>query len=112
MHENGDESASHGELSDEDVSEQAVQERHSRCEEAERKKFMSYIKLPLVSRGRANRRTDSRAESSGANTPGIFNAFLSSVSKGDNGNFSVQPKVGAVPCVTVSLNCDVPKNHK
>lgn len=60
-----------GEETEEDVSDEAVVERHARCEDAERRKFMSYIKLPLVARGRANRRTDSRAESSGANTPGI-----------------------------------------
>lgn len=54
----------------EDVSDEAYLERHNRCEESEKKKFMSYIKLPFAVRSRANRRTDSRAESSGANTPG------------------------------------------
>lgn len=54
----------------EDVSDEAFLERHNRCEESEKKKFMSYIKLPFAVRSRANRRTDSRAESSGANTPG------------------------------------------
>lgn len=44
--------------------------RHDKCEIDERKKFLSYIKFPLTNpRPRANRRTDSRAESSGANTP-------------------------------------------
>lgn len=45
--------------------------RHDKCEHDEKKKFLSYIKFPLaVGRSRANRRTDSRAEStSGANTP-------------------------------------------
>lgn len=44
--------------------------RHETCEHEERKKFLSYIKFPLTGgRSRANRRTDSRAESSGANTP-------------------------------------------
>lgn len=44
--------------------------RHEKCEHDERKKFLSYIQFPLTSgRSRANRRTDSRAESSGANTP-------------------------------------------
>lgn len=56
----------------EDISDEAYLERHTRCEESEKKKFMSYIKLPLAVRSRANRRTDSRAESSGANTPGRF----------------------------------------
>lgn len=54
----------------EDVSEDAVTLRHEKCEHEERKKFLSYIKFPLTGgRSRANRRTDSRAESSGANTP-------------------------------------------
>lgn len=52
----------------EDMSEETISQRHERCELEERKKFMSYIKLPYSGRGRA-RRTDSRAESSGANTP-------------------------------------------
>lgn len=54
----------------EDVCEETVAMRHEKCEHDERKKFLSYIKFPLTAgRSRANRRTDSRAESSGANTP-------------------------------------------
>ncbi|KAK7870995.1 hypothetical protein R5R35_012190 [Gryllus longicercus] len=52
----------------EDMCEDTIALRHDRCEIEERKKFMSYIKLPYSGRGRT-RRTDSRAESSGANTP-------------------------------------------
>lgn len=54
----------------EDVADDTVSVRHEKCEHEERKKFLSYIKFPLTAgRSRANRRTDSRAESSGANTP-------------------------------------------
>ncbi|XP_046995389.1 KAT8 regulatory NSL complex subunit 1 [Schistocerca americana] len=53
----------------EDISDETIALRHDRCEMEEKKKFMSYIKLPYSGRSRAARRTDSRAESSGANTP-------------------------------------------
>lgn len=60
----------------EDVSEEAVAARHERSEVEERRKFMSYLKAPAGVRraDRAPRRADhhlldSRAESSGANTP-------------------------------------------
>lgn len=44
--------------------------RHDKCEYEEKKKFLSYLKLPLgYGRTRSHKRTDSRAESSGANTP-------------------------------------------
>ncbi|KAJ9601111.1 hypothetical protein L9F63_000746 [Diploptera punctata] len=53
----------------EDLNDDIITARHDRCEVEEKKKFMSYIKFPLTGRTRAHRRTDSRAESSGANTP-------------------------------------------
>lgn len=54
----------------EDLTEEAVQARHDKCEHDEKKKFLSYLKLPLgYGRSRSHKRTDSRAESSGANTP-------------------------------------------
>lgn len=54
----------------EDVSDDAVMVRHDKCELEEKKKFMSYLKIPLgYGRSRSHKRTDSRAESSGANTP-------------------------------------------
>ena len=56
----------------EDVSEEACTGRHDRSEVEERKKFMSYLKQPPgASRGRrrVDHVSDSRAESSGANTP-------------------------------------------
>ncbi|KAJ8948936.1 hypothetical protein NQ314_008314, partial [Rhamnusium bicolor] len=54
----------------EDLTEESVIARHDRCEHEEKKKFLSYLKLPIgYGRSRAQKRTDSRAESSGANTP-------------------------------------------
>lgn len=44
--------------------------KHNKALLEERKKFETYLKFPLTSRSRANRRIDSRGnESSGANTP-------------------------------------------
>ncbi|KAK5649252.1 hypothetical protein RI129_000281 [Pyrocoelia pectoralis] len=54
----------------EDFSEDAVIVRHEKCEYDEKKKFLSYLKFPYGSgRSRAHKRTDSRAESSGCNSP-------------------------------------------
>lgn len=56
----------------EDLSEETISVRHDRCEQDEKKKFLSFIKLPQRVGGggnRGSRRADSRAESSGANTP-------------------------------------------
>ncbi|CAH1184596.1 unnamed protein product [Phyllotreta striolata] len=54
----------------EDVSDEAVIARHDRSEYEEKKRFLSYLKLPLgYGRSRSHKRTDSRAESSGGNTP-------------------------------------------
>lgn len=54
----------------EDLTDEAVVTRHDKCEHDEKKKFLSYLKLPLgYGRSRSHKRTDSRAESSGANTP-------------------------------------------
>lgn len=54
----------------EDLSEEAMIARHERCEHEEKKRFLSYLKLPIgYGRSRSHKRTDSRAESSGANTP-------------------------------------------
>lgn len=59
-----------GELVEEDVSEDTMTVIHEKAQMDERKKFETYLKFPLTSRSRANRRTDSRGnESSGANTP-------------------------------------------
>ncbi|XP_063222203.1 KAT8 regulatory NSL complex subunit 1 isoform X1 [Bacillus rossius redtenbacheri] len=54
---------------EEDLRDEVYAARHDRCEVDEKKKFMSYLKLPNHGRSRMHRRTDSRAESSGANTP-------------------------------------------
>lgn len=54
----------------EDLTEEAVVARHDRCEHEEKKRFLSYLKIPVgYGRSRYHKRTDSRAESSGANTP-------------------------------------------
>lgn len=50
-------------------------QRHERCEMEERKRFMAYVKNAHTGRPRAHRRTDSRAGSSGANTPGSLSFF-------------------------------------
>lgn len=54
---------------DEDISDDAMFLRHERALTEERRKFQTYLKFPWSTRSRANRRIDSRAESSGANTP-------------------------------------------
>lgn len=54
---------------EEDISLEAVERRHERALAEERKKFSTYLKFPWSTRSRANRRIDSRADSSGANTP-------------------------------------------
>jgi KAT8 regulatory NSL complex subunit 1 len=53
----------------EDISDEVMQAKHERALLEERKKFQSFLKFPYSSRSRANRRIDSRAESSGTNTP-------------------------------------------
>lgn len=53
----------------EDTSDDAYAQRHERGLQDERKKFATYLKFPFSTRSRANRRADSRTNSSGANTP-------------------------------------------
>lgn len=55
-------------IEEEDISDETILVKHERALQEERKKFRTYMKFPW-SRPRANRRIDSRAESSGANTP-------------------------------------------
>lgn len=54
---------------EEDVSAEAIQQRHERALLEERKKFRTFLKFPYSTRSRANRRINSQADSSGANTP-------------------------------------------
>jgi KAT8 regulatory NSL complex subunit 1 len=55
---------------DEDITDECLIVQHNKALLEERKKFETYLKFPLTSRSRANRRIDSRGnESSGANTP-------------------------------------------
>uniref|UniRef100_A0A6P4DUQ4 Uncharacterized protein LOC108037111 isoform X2 n=1 Tax=Drosophila rhopaloa TaxID=1041015 RepID=A0A6P4DUQ4_DRORH len=61
-----DEEEEHGE---EDLSDEAFILRHQRALLEERRRFETFLKFPWSTRSRANRRIDSRAESSGANTP-------------------------------------------
>lgn len=54
----------------EDVTDESITVIHEKALLDERRKFETYLKFPLTSRSRANRRIDSRGnESSGANTP-------------------------------------------
>lgn len=53
----------------EDTSDDAYVMRHERGLQDERKKFATYLKFPFSTRSRANRRADSRTNSSGTNTP-------------------------------------------
>ncbi|XP_017054773.2 LOW QUALITY PROTEIN: uncharacterized protein LOC108097145 [Drosophila ficusphila] len=53
----------------EDLSDEAFVLRHQRALLEERRRFETFLKFPWSTRSRANRRIDSRAESSGANTP-------------------------------------------
>nr|XP_036673446.1 uncharacterized protein LOC118877700 isoform X1 [Drosophila suzukii] len=53
----------------EDLSDEAFILRHQRALIEERRRFETFLKFPWSTRSRANRRVDSRAESSGANTP-------------------------------------------
>lgn len=55
---------------DEDITDESLVLKHDKALLEERRKFETYLKFPLTSRSRANRRIDSRGnESSGANTP-------------------------------------------
>ncbi|XP_067633623.1 pneumococcal serine-rich repeat protein isoform X2 [Eurosta solidaginis] len=53
----------------EHITDDAIMLRHERKLAEERRKFKTYLKFPWSTRSRANRRIDSRAESSGTNTP-------------------------------------------
>lgn len=53
----------------EDITMENFQQRHERALNEERKRFLTFLKFPYSTRSRANRRTDSQADSSGANTP-------------------------------------------
>lgn len=82
--------------------------RHEKCEIEERKKFMSYIKFPLTGpRSRANRRTDSRAESSGANTPDPMSPHTGEIGETSNSPLTSPP---ATPMSTSNVD-DLILNH-
>lgn len=64
-----DETELDGTEPDEDISNEAYMQRHERALAEEKKKFITFLKFPYSTRSRANRRIDSQADSSGANTP-------------------------------------------
>lgn len=64
-----DETEPDGTEPDEDISNEAYMQRHERALAEEKKKFITFLKFPYSTRSRANRRIDSQADSSGANTP-------------------------------------------
>ncbi|XP_017847407.1 uncharacterized protein LOC108603263 isoform X2 [Drosophila busckii] len=71
---------------EEDISDEAYIVRHQLALEEEKRRFETFLKFPWTTRSRANRRTDSRAESSGAksseaNTPGPASPATSSTSQ-------------------------------
>lgn len=53
----------------EDITLEAMYVRHGRASAEELRKFSTFLKFPWSTRSRANRRIDSQADSSGANTP-------------------------------------------
>ncbi|XP_036333745.1 uncharacterized protein LOC118744675 isoform X1 [Rhagoletis pomonella] len=67
----------------EDITYDAIMLRHERALTEERRKFQTYLKFPWSTRSRANRRIDSRAESSGANTPDPTSPAPQSLGGGD-----------------------------
>ncbi|XP_060526021.1 KAT8 regulatory NSL complex subunit 1 [Cylas formicarius] len=86
----------------EDLSEESVVARHDRCEHDERKKFLSYLKLPFgVSRQRPHKRQDSLAESSGANTPDPMSPHPPLVVDGDVPSMSVVEDAPPLPSVAL-----------
>lgn len=83
------------------MSEEAVIVRHDKCEHDEKKKFSSYLKLPVgYGRPRSHKRTDSRAESSGGNTPDPMSPYPGDV--GDN----ITSPVTSPPATPMSSNTD------
>lgn len=66
----------------EDVSDEAIQRRHEHALAEERKKFANYLKFPWSTGSRSNRRIDSRADSSGANTPDPTSPALPKIAGG------------------------------
>lgn len=76
----------------EEFLEEYIQEKHLRALLEERKKFSTFLKFPYSTRSRANRRIDSRAEStSGANTPDPASPAPHTPSLGGDQEVRMQP---------------------
>lgn len=85
----------------EDLSEDAVITRHDKCEHDEKKKFLSYLKLPIgYGRSRSHKRTDSRAESSGGNTPDPMSPYPADTSE------NMASPITSPPATPMSSNTD------
>ncbi|KAK9871203.1 hypothetical protein WA026_011484 [Henosepilachna vigintioctopunctata] len=87
----------------EDLSEEAIVVRHDKCELDERKKFLSYLKLPM--RSRPHKRTDSRAESSDTNTPDPMSPHPAENSDAPKEATSGSP-LGSPPATPLSMQID------
>lgn len=105
----------------EDTSDEAYLVRHQRALIEERRRFETFLKLSWTNRSRANRRADSRAESSGANTPDPASPAASSLhlagpaagAAGDNESIP-SPLAQAIqhPLDVISNEGDVPATAK
>lgn len=85
----------------EDTTEEAVLTRHEKCEHDEKKKFLSYLKLPLgYGRSRSHKRTDSRAESSGANTPDPLSPHAADNINSESSPLTSPPSTPMAPVLT------------
>lgn len=75
--------------------------RHEKCEHDEKKKFLSYLKLPVgYGRPRSHKRTDSRAESSGGNTPDPMSPYPT------EGGETIASPIISPPATPMSSNTD------
>ncbi|KAK4881282.1 hypothetical protein RN001_004601 [Aquatica leii] len=85
----------------EDCSEDALTVRHEKCEYEEKKRFLSYLKHPYGSgRSRSHKRTDSRAESSGCNTPDPMSPHASEMLE------NTTSPLTSPPATPLSMNVD------
>lgn len=85
----------------EDLTDEAVVARHEKCEHDEKKKFLSYLKLPVgYGRSRSHKRTDSRAESSGANTPDPLSPHPVDNTTSENSPLTSPPSTPMAPVTT------------
>ncbi|KAF7280354.1 hypothetical protein GWI33_006130 [Rhynchophorus ferrugineus] len=100
-----------GEDSDvEDLSEEAVVARHDRSEIDEKKRFLSYLKLPSgYGRPRSHKRQDSVAETSRANTPDPVSPYPDGAKSSDGTLLSSPPPT---PGIGVVVDESLPSNTR